>query len=377
MEWFRPGLDRDELKKEYRKLCKQYHPDLSKDPNATEYMKEINYQFDQYYVHQSKEEYSWAHEERAARESRRVRMAILVRLYWNEDAGHYTTRIETDGEWYLWGYRRLYNIGHAVDIPGENTWEGFKGGLAYVSFEKPISNFASIILKRLPAVIEPASPEEVFWYNKSNWNNSETDRFIQADCKFGRVIFQITSEVKSWYDKAYGNMLMKCSLPNEFLLGEVDPKTGAKYAARSIQEVNVRIGSCGRLLNVVELTGADFPYMVYQDCSRDEFAKYHDMTLPEFSDLVPLVEVPVGFLTGERDPIVDYLHSKRIIRVFRYNRNFKIQCGMFDQRHMEENMELMGIEDAELIQDYLDAINRDFVEQAKKLLRKGKISSGI
>lgn len=385
MEWFKPGLNAEQLKKEYRKLCRQYHPDVCKEPDAEEKMKEINFQFDEYYTHQARAEFSWASAERAARQARKVRIAILVRMYWDKELGHYTTVIDDE---FMPGFWLRYStkvLGHGVDAPGEYTWEDFKGGLAYVTYEKNANEVIDEVnLKRLPAKIEPASPEEVYWYNKDHWNNTRSDRFIQATCKFGRVIFHITDDKSQFYDdpkkkynKIYGNMLMKCSLPDAFLLGEADKKVGAEYAARSIQEVPVRLGSCGQLRDVIELSGIDFPYMVFQECTVDEFCRYHDMRLPRYSDLVPLQEIPVGFLLGDRDPIVDYLHSKKIFRVFQYTRNFKVCCGMFDQRRMEENMELMSIDDAELVQDYLDSINQNFVESAKSLLRRGKISSGI
>lgn len=37
----------EELKKEYRKLCFQYHPDINKEANANEIMKNINSQYNQ------------------------------------------------------------------------------------------------------------------------------------------------------------------------------------------------------------------------------------------------------------------------------------------------------------------------------------------
>ena len=42
MKWFKEGLKQDELKKAYRDLVKEHHPDVSKDPNATAIMQEIN-----------------------------------------------------------------------------------------------------------------------------------------------------------------------------------------------------------------------------------------------------------------------------------------------------------------------------------------------
>ncbi|MCM1230147.1 MAG: DnaJ domain-containing protein [Ruminococcus flavefaciens] len=383
MEWFKPGLDRDQLKKEYRKLCKQYHPDVSDDPQASEKMQEINYQFDEYFTHQARYEFAWASEARARQEARKTRVAILVRMYWDDGFGHYTTRLEYEkhyGYRSFWGWSSLpyaeWIVGHAVDAPGEYSWENFTGGLAYVAYEKDKWDKPDEVnLTRLPATITPASPEEVYWFNKDHWLDSTTDAFIQADCKFGEgVIIRIT-DTGGWNpEKMRGDLMMKATLPDEFLLGHPDPKTNAKYEARSIQPVNVRIKSIGKLRNEIHLTGADFPYMVYQNCTLNEFLKYHDVDyVPQYRELLPMREVQPGWLYQCPDPIIDYFHRKRILRFWCSNRNFKMMYGTFVRRELEQNMELMSVEDAEIIQDYLDTINENFDVEIKKMLKSGRI----
>ena len=41
------GQTIEELKKEYKTLCKKYHPDICKQENATEIMQEINSEYDE------------------------------------------------------------------------------------------------------------------------------------------------------------------------------------------------------------------------------------------------------------------------------------------------------------------------------------------
>ena len=41
------GQTIEELKKEYKTLCKQYHPDICKQENATEIMQEINAEYEE------------------------------------------------------------------------------------------------------------------------------------------------------------------------------------------------------------------------------------------------------------------------------------------------------------------------------------------
>lgn len=46
MKWFKNIKTKQELRKRYRELCKQYHPDVNSDTDGTE-MKEINSEYDE------------------------------------------------------------------------------------------------------------------------------------------------------------------------------------------------------------------------------------------------------------------------------------------------------------------------------------------
>lgn len=46
MNYFKECVCIEEVKETYRKLCFKYHPDVSKEKNANEIMKEINLQYD-------------------------------------------------------------------------------------------------------------------------------------------------------------------------------------------------------------------------------------------------------------------------------------------------------------------------------------------
>ena len=50
MNWFSSCQTITEAKKEYYKLCKMYHPDISTDPNATKKMQEVNLEFENFKV---------------------------------------------------------------------------------------------------------------------------------------------------------------------------------------------------------------------------------------------------------------------------------------------------------------------------------------
>ena len=51
------GADKSEIKKAYRKLAKQYHPDINKTPEAEEKFKEINAAYEVLSDDQKKSQY--------------------------------------------------------------------------------------------------------------------------------------------------------------------------------------------------------------------------------------------------------------------------------------------------------------------------------
>lgn len=385
MEWFKPGLDHDALRKEYRKLCKMYHPDVSKDPDANEKMKEINYQFDKYFVQQARFEYGWASEARAREAANMTRRAILTMMYYNKELEYYTTRLEFEHESGLyrtfWGWERrsrphvTYIVGHGVG----DSWEDFKGGLAYVSYEKEKygEKPVEVNVEKLPATITPASLEEVYWFNKDHWMDSKHDRFREVDCRFGRIILHMNGE--TWDpDKQRADMMMKVSLPEKFRLGHPDPDTNALYESKSIQMVNIRYGMLGKCKNVVELTGADIPYIMYQDCTKEEFMDTHDVDyVPQLAHLIPLRRVRDRMLPGCPDPMIEYYHQKGILKFYCSQQNFRLMYGTFDMRELEQNMELVSIDDAEMIQDWLDEINKNFDTELKKMVKSGRVHMKI
>ena len=51
-----------------------------------------------------------------------------------------------------------------------------------------------------------------------------------------------------------------------------------------------------------------------------------------------------------------------------------MRYGTFNKRVLENNLHLISIDDVELIQDYLDEINKEWDTRTTGLLKKGKIS---
>lgn len=46
LKWFKDCKTSEEVKRKYRDLCKQYHPDLHPNENTEDLMKEINHEYD-------------------------------------------------------------------------------------------------------------------------------------------------------------------------------------------------------------------------------------------------------------------------------------------------------------------------------------------
>lgn len=371
MIWFKDNLSEEELKKEYRKLCKKFHPDVSKDPNAEVYMKEINEQFDQYWSNQKIREFEWVDTWKAKQEARKYRATVLVWLRRDQfNPGKFYSIVDEKHTWY-WFWKEYIKIKGVTDDGPE--WEGFRGGLAYCEYDSSNNGYqsAEVSLKKLPATITPASLAEVYYFNKDHWSDSRYHLMYKIQCRFGTFIAS---------DRDYGyTFYVKAELPEKFLkIGNVSDE--AKYSARSINLVYVDYKWIKEAKTLEVFTGADVPYLVYQECTEDDFNKYHD-TDKNIHDLYQYIR-GVGCKVVRDDmfvdnPIVAMCIRNRILTIHQSSRNFRIRCGYFNTDELKRNIHLFSIDDIEEVQDYLDDINKEFIDHFKALVRRGKISMKI
>lgn len=389
MVWFKPGLDREQLKKEYRSLAKKYHPDLSKDPNAEEKMKEINEQFDDYFTRQAEFEYGWASQAAEREKSKKVRATVLVYLLRDKyNEGRFFAIVENK-ERVVWDYSFSWLFGgggyhrERTRIKGITTddkaWDGFRGGFAYCTYGDP-NDMDEVSLNRLPATIEPATLEELYFYNKATWADSEYDLFEQRTTRFGTIWSRV---MHSYRRDGYENITayMKATLPPEFLALGKEGDKDAEYEARQIKPVQISTGYI-RESKVLKLyNGADIPFVLFQDCTYKEFQEYHDVDIyPQYADIIPATELSMKnygrgnyYIPYFENPVIEFAFRKGAIRLFAADRNFRKRYGFFDGARLKNCLYLFSIDDIEDIQDYLDEINKDFEEWVGGMIKKGKI----
>lgn len=375
MIYFEDGLDEKSLKKRYRELAKQWHPDVCDDPQATEIMKEINKQFDEYFTNQKIREFAWMDIVKAKQKARQFRDGILVWLRRDKTMpGKFFTilRTEVDNYYYgnLPGYSSFRPQVKAITDDGDE-WNNFTGGLAYCAAKGSYRYMGfDSILTRLPAKITPASLPELYYYNKDHWGNTKWDKYVQLKCRFGVFCARIGNEGYT--------LFVKCELPDSFVMIGEDDGRAVEYAARTINTVFIKPEWVKEAKELEYMTGCDIPYKVFQDCTREEFERYHDTAVPPSLDMIRAKEVRQSEdFWWISDPVVLYYVKKGIVKIFESPMNFRMHYGYFDLDKLEENMQLLTIEDAEEVQDYLDTINGEFEDYFKRLVKKGKVKYQI
>lgn len=367
MIWFKDNLTEEELKKEYWKLAKKYHPDVNKSPDADEIMKEINDQFDKYWVNQKVREFEWMDTQKAAQASRKARATVLCWLRRDTyNPGKFYSIVDEKHTWF-WFWREVIRIKGVSDDGPE--WEGFRGGLAYCEYESNSGDHDEVRLKKLPAKISPATAAELYYYNKDHWGSTRFDIYYEVQCRFGTFWARKESAGYIFYVKA--------ELPEKFLKIGNSSDEEAKYSARSINLVYVNSKWIQEAKILRYVSGLDLPFIVYQDCTEEEFCHFHDvdnMTSAIHSVGVKRIREDFWFIS---DPVVALCARKGIIELYSSLRNFRMRCGYFRLDTLMENLHLFTIEDIETVQDYLDIINKEFDDHFKQLIKSGRIAYKI
>ena len=94
-------------------------------------------------------------------------------------------------------------------------------------------------------------------------------------------------------------------------------------------------------------------------------------TSKNFSIIDSIVTCPV---CGKKPKIY-----RKMDRIGGYWSNYKIQCKKpFKRAHASATcIDELDIDNAEIIQDYLDELNQDFIDKSEAMARKGKINIKI
>lgn len=385
MKYFKEGLTSEELKHEYKKLAKKYHPDLNSE-DTTEIMKAINQEYDTYFTVIRYNEIGYNPDDIKAsyERARKERETILVFLRRDKKEGGKN-----------WFTNNRYG---KVISDGSESWKDFHGGFSIVELTRTVEGERSFVdimfgeysnvkeqkARRIPISITcPTYAEMYFGLQYGAFGNStdlttidtapiknarmdEYDNYIHIRHKIygdiwtvkqGRMSSSLFGPVLKQHQMAYmtcGNHIMECTLPN---IGEYE---------------------------TIETVEADeFGFRAFQDCTKKEFEQYHDTEFHKFHKAVGCKEITRNkygewdSLWWVDDPTVAYFARKGIVKFYQSAYNFKMRYGVFDMDVLKRNIHLITIEEAEQIQDFLDDLYKDFDDHVKAMIKKGKIKISI
>ena len=115
----------------------------------------------------------------------------------------------------------------------------------------------------------------------------------------------------------------------------------------------------------------DVHFLAYQDCTYDEFTKYHDVNYRhQFHDAMSMRPAK-NFVS--QSPAVAYLVKKKAITIYESSMDFRCRYGTFNAKALIPILKNISIDDVEEAQDYLDKINSEFDEKVKNKIKKGKL----
>ena len=384
MKWFKDGLSKEELKKEYKLLARKYHPDISKDPDATKIMQEINDEFDKYFVAASIADSGYSNEDmrtryKKAREERSIILAFLRRDKQNCGKSFFT-------------FNRYGKI-----IADGDQWSNFHGGFALCRLTKKLDVNESAFYRfekvteqkvdRLNAKIECPTYADMFYAIRYGEFISQSTAVMDPSIKMsGKMTldrygtyqlirteqygeFWISKETvysnvgRSWFDLLFGGHDQKKVITWAYLL------------------VNGQCMRCPFNLNrdyysVIETrNGHDFGFLAFQDCTSEEFNKWHTCNEePNFAQALEMKEINKSDdFWWISNPVVRHFARNGAIKFWQSKRNFKLRYGSFDMDQIHDYLNELSIDDAEEIQDFLDEINNDFNDHVKGMLKKGKL----
>ena len=116
---------------------------------------------------------------------------------------------------------------------------------------------------------------------------------------------------------------------------------------------------------------ADVHFLAYQDCTHDEFAKYHDVNYRhQFHDAMSMRPAK-NFVS--QSPAVAYLVKKKAITIYESSMDFRYRYGTFNTEALIPILKNISVDDVEEAQDFLDKINSEFDEKVRNKIRKGKL----
>lgn len=383
MKWFRDGLDKDELKKEYKRLAREHHPDISKDPEATKHMQEINDEFDKYFVVAAYRSTGYSNEDMRSRykKAKEERSIILAFLRRDKQEGH--------------GFFTFNKHGKIVaDGP---DWENFHGGFALCKLTKQIEVTKGFFydneevkeqkVEKIAAKIQCPNYADMFYGIKFGGFTSSSTALVDSSIKQKKVEMDEYGTYKKVHTRQYGDFWIS----NEkvytgsynpwmaYIFGR--PTSSYKIITWAYVLVNGQIMRCPFNLNkdFYEVTetcyGQDFGFLAFQECTDSEFRKWHTCNeMPEFSEALEMKELDRrDDFWWISDPMIRFFARKGVLKFYQSKRNFHMRYGCFSTDNLSDHLNEMSIDEAEEIQDFLDELNKDYEDKVRGMVKKGKI----
>lgn len=374
MGWFDNCSNIEELSTKYKTLAKKYHPDVSKEENADKIMKEINAEYDASYSAIILGKYDIINIAKSYKQQKEKPIEYILAFFMKDKQrgkGYFAYTFEREN---IFWWRSKKKIKIVTD--DSDTWDNFRGGFAVVSIEYDYENGVYDVYRAKNSKIVPETPSYVdmyYWIHERNLESSNTTDIIKSNIQmdssylndWNSFWFIKTNYYKTWITKGYllngkcnkvaymkvGNIIMSCIYPIDDQYYNI--------------EDNVK--------------GTEFSYIIFQECTKKEFCNTHDVDYrPMFADALNC-----EYIRNENDlywidnPVVLHYARLGIVKFYQSKINFKLRYGTFDSKVLEENAHELDIDNAEIIQDYLDELNQDFVDKSEAMARKGKINIKI
>lgn len=377
LKHFADGLSKEELGKAYKSLARKYHPDVSREPNAEEIMKEINDEYDRYFSELHYSEIGYNAEDiqevyQRAKEERETILAFLMR-----------DKLEANGQgWYS------FNQHGKIRSDDSETWSDFHGGFALCQltrtstvrqgfFGKDIESNVVQSVKKLAANVYCPNYAEMYFGLKWGYFESESTAIAVTDSGKAAEMSDYTS-----YDHIYSERYGDMWLSKDVILG----RWGRSNHVRRYVYMcaNGRVMRCGITLDpkwyqVVETYhGYDMGYVAFQQQTRDEFKETHTVDFRhQFHDALQCKPLDISDLYWIEDPEIAHYARLGIIKFYQSKRKYQMRYGTFDSWQLEDHLHELDIDAAEKIQDFLDDLYEKFDSAVKGMIKKGKLSVKI
>lgn len=341
MIYFKSGLNKDELKKEYRELAKKYHPDLHPEiADATVIMQKINDEYDNYFSSFYSFFISYEDVKKEAEKSRQFILFMVKNKY-----GKGVISFEDENDWFGRKLLKIYS-------PDYKEWPTAHEGLAICEIINK-SDFNKYTVKGNN--IEMVLPN---YTELSNYFFPPSKRYFDSYSGLKCKLTYINTE--------YGRLLIK------------DDEYNHSYA-NLLFIMNNRVSEhliSRQIFNQVEvletLTQVDVPFLAFQDCTFEEFKNTHDVDWKsQYDSALQMIKLnDVGF---SKSVIFAYMCRIKVISVYSSKLDYTTRYGTFNLNNLLQNLYKFNIDDIEEAQDCLDEMNELFISKVKSKIKKGKL----